>query len=202
MASASIRLFLAEGDPKRLRTVEMSNWTGKAIAGPRSELEAVLGREEAEKPGVYFLSGSEPGTGEAAIYVGEAENIKTRLAPLEDEPHHAGVASVALAPHAHLAVAVERGGDRGRQVVEPADPLRIAGGRGRHRVVCLAGAGEGALARGYTNRGAPRSALRRKMVKACLSGSDPIRPIYAQPVHAIGISPSGSARTMHERPVR
>jgi hypothetical protein len=46
MASATIKIFLAHGDPKRLRTAELSNWTGKAIAGPRSEFVSVLAREE------------------------------------------------------------------------------------------------------------------------------------------------------------
>jgi hypothetical protein len=48
MPSATIKLFLAQGDPKRLRTAELSNWTGKAIAGPRSEFEGVLARDESE----------------------------------------------------------------------------------------------------------------------------------------------------------
>ena len=33
MASATIKLFLPHGDPKRLRTAEISNWSGKAVAG-------------------------------------------------------------------------------------------------------------------------------------------------------------------------
>ena len=39
MTTATIKLFLVHGDPKRLRTAEISNWTGKAIAGPRTEFE-------------------------------------------------------------------------------------------------------------------------------------------------------------------
>ncbi|HDQ45221.1 MAG TPA: DUF4357 domain-containing protein [bacterium] len=35
-------MFLIHGDPKRLRTAELSNWTGKAVAGPRSEFEGVF----------------------------------------------------------------------------------------------------------------------------------------------------------------
>ena len=79
MPSATIKLFLVHGDAKRLRTAELSNWTGKAVAGPRSELDSVLGREEAAKSGVYFLSGVDSETGKPAVYVGEAENIRDRL---------------------------------------------------------------------------------------------------------------------------
>jgi hypothetical protein len=78
-ASATIKIFLVHGDPKRLRTAELSNWTGKAVAGPRSEFEGVVSREEAEGSGIYFLSGSDPDSGKPAIYIGEAEYIRDRL---------------------------------------------------------------------------------------------------------------------------
>jgi hypothetical protein len=79
MPSATIKLFLVHGDAKRLRTAELSNWTGKAVAGPRSELEGVLSRDEAEKSGVYFLIGTDSESGKSAVYVGEAESIRDRL---------------------------------------------------------------------------------------------------------------------------
>ena len=79
MPSATIKIFLAHGDPKRLRTAELSNWTGKAVAGPRSEFDSVLAREESQKSGVYFLTGIDPETGKSAMYVGEAESIKDRV---------------------------------------------------------------------------------------------------------------------------
>lgn len=79
MASATIKLFLVHGDPKRLRTAELSNWTGKAVAGPRSELEGVLAREESQGSGVYFLTGVDTDTGKPALYVGEAETIRDRI---------------------------------------------------------------------------------------------------------------------------
>jgi hypothetical protein len=79
MSSATIKIFLVHGDPKRLRTAELSNWSGKAIAGPRSEFEGVIRREESGSSGVYFLTGSDPESGKPAIYIGEAENIKDRI---------------------------------------------------------------------------------------------------------------------------
>ncbi|MBT4400421.1 MAG: GIY-YIG nuclease family protein, partial [Bacteroidetes bacterium] len=57
MASATLKIFLVNGNPKRLRTAELSNWTGKAVAGPRSEIEGILKRDESKNPGVYFLTG-------------------------------------------------------------------------------------------------------------------------------------------------
>jgi len=79
MKTATIKLFLINGDPNRLRTAEISNWTGKAISGPRSDMEDILGRPESEQTGVYFLYGVDPETGDQAVYVGEAAVIKQRL---------------------------------------------------------------------------------------------------------------------------
>jgi len=62
-----------------LRTAELSNWTGKAVAGPRSEFEKVLEREESLSPGVYFLTGIDPDINKSAIYIGEAESIGDRI---------------------------------------------------------------------------------------------------------------------------
>ncbi len=79
MPTATLKIFLAYGDPKRLRTAELSNWTGKAIAGPRSEFDKVLAREESQSSGVYFLTGIDPDTNKSAIYIGEAECICDRI---------------------------------------------------------------------------------------------------------------------------
>ena len=79
MPSATLKIFLVFGDPKRLRTAELSNWTGKAVAGPRSEIEKVLQREESGSPGVYFLTGIDPESNKPAVYIGEAESIRVRI---------------------------------------------------------------------------------------------------------------------------
>src|SRR5262245_25546103 len=79
MPSATIKIFLAHADPKRLRTAELSNWTGKAVAGPRSEFEQLLARPESQNSGVYFLTGVDPESGESSLYVGEAECIRDRV---------------------------------------------------------------------------------------------------------------------------
>jgi hypothetical protein len=79
MTTATIKLFLPRGDAKSLRTAEISNWTGKAIAAPRTELDELLQREELDKAGVYILSGSDPLSGSPRAYIGEAEVIRERL---------------------------------------------------------------------------------------------------------------------------
>jgi hypothetical protein len=79
MTSATIKLFIPRGDAKSLRTAEISNWTGKAVAAPRTELDELLDREELDKAGIYILTGSDPITSAPRAYIGEAEVIRERL---------------------------------------------------------------------------------------------------------------------------
>jgi len=79
MTSATLKLFLPHGDARRLRVGEVSNWTGKALAAPRTELDDLLARDELESAGVYFLLGVNPDTGDNLAYIGEAEVIRDRL---------------------------------------------------------------------------------------------------------------------------
>ncbi len=77
--TATVKIFLTKGSPTSVRTAEISNWTGKAVTGPRSQIEDMLKREEAAKPGVYFLTGVNPESGRDRVYIGEAEVIRNRI---------------------------------------------------------------------------------------------------------------------------
>jgi len=79
MAAATIKLFLPHGDAKRLRVAEISNWSGKAVAAPRTEFEELHRRPESLQSGVYVLSGTNPETGMPRTYIGEAEVLRERL---------------------------------------------------------------------------------------------------------------------------
>jgi hypothetical protein len=79
MNSATIKLFLPRGDAKSLRTAQIMNWTGFAIAAPRTELDELLQREELDKAGIYILTGTDPLSGSPRAYIGEAEVIRERL---------------------------------------------------------------------------------------------------------------------------
>lgn len=79
MPSATIKIFLVHADPKRLRTAELSNWTGKALAAPRKEFDDLMSRDESKGSGIYFLTGADPETGRIVVYIGEAEAIKDRV---------------------------------------------------------------------------------------------------------------------------
>jgi len=75
----TIKLFLPLGNAKRLRTVDISNWTGAAIAAPRSDLDQFLSRQELTKPGIYILLGADPKDGKLSAYIGEAEDVSNRV---------------------------------------------------------------------------------------------------------------------------
>lgn len=75
----TIKLFLVSGQPDGVRTTEISNWSGLAIAGPRSELSALRSRPELKSPGVYLLIGLDEDSGDQKIYIGEANNVADRL---------------------------------------------------------------------------------------------------------------------------
>jgi len=76
----TITLFLVEGVPDGLWTVEKSNWTGVGLMCPRSSYPKARAREELSRPGVYVLVGpSDQTAGRSRIYVGEADVLAKRL---------------------------------------------------------------------------------------------------------------------------
>jgi hypothetical protein len=50
-----IRIFLADGAPTGILLAEISNWTGKVIVAPRSQLDQLSKREEVRRTGVYLI---------------------------------------------------------------------------------------------------------------------------------------------------
>jgi len=78
MKPTTIKLFLVNGSPDGLRTAELSNWSGKAVAAPRSQLDQLLSRQEVDNPGVYILLGFDE-EDRQLVYIGEAERVRTRL---------------------------------------------------------------------------------------------------------------------------
>lgn len=79
MPSATMRIFMVHGDPKRLRAAELSHWTGNAVAGPRSAFDGVVGGEESGGSGVDVLTGNDSESGKPAISIGAAETMRDRV---------------------------------------------------------------------------------------------------------------------------
>ena len=74
----SIRIYLATGEITGIRHAELVNWTGQALACPRTRLDELGAWEEARRPGVYLLVGAE-GPSEREVYVGESEHVLNRV---------------------------------------------------------------------------------------------------------------------------
>lgn len=74
----AIRIFLIDGNPNGRMTCELSNWTGKAYKIPRIEIKLCADRDELKNTGIYLLFGRNE-DGKELVYIGEAENIFTRL---------------------------------------------------------------------------------------------------------------------------
>lgn len=74
----TIKMFLIDGDPNGRLTCELSNWTGLAYRIPRTEVKKCSDRPNLNSTGVYMLFGRNDDDQEA-VYIGEAEEVYTRL---------------------------------------------------------------------------------------------------------------------------
>lgn len=74
-----IKLFLLDGTPNGRWICELSNWTGIAYKIPRNLIKESENRKELSSPGVYFLFGRDDVNDKPLVYIGEAENIISRL---------------------------------------------------------------------------------------------------------------------------
>ena len=76
----SIRIYLADGNAIGIRHAEIVNWTGQALACPRSRFADLREWPEVKRPGVYFLFGTDEQSQEPMAYIGEAEVVLDRVA--------------------------------------------------------------------------------------------------------------------------
>ena len=79
MFGKSIKIYLSDGSPIGLRHVEIANWSGQAIACPRSRLSELKKWEESQRPGTYFLIEKDSSEERNRVYIGESENVYKRL---------------------------------------------------------------------------------------------------------------------------
>lgn len=73
----SIELFLVNGTADGIIKAELSNWNGKAIKIPRTEVSEYK-HDDIKGAGIYFLFCKEDDDSDS-VYIGEAENIQKRL---------------------------------------------------------------------------------------------------------------------------
>lgn len=82
----TIHVFVVEGDPDGVKIVDRQNWTGWGIALPRSAWPRISKRQEFGSAGVYVLTGptegasdDEPGGALPTVYVGQGDEIRSRM---------------------------------------------------------------------------------------------------------------------------
>ena len=75
----SVRLYFPDGDPRGLRIIERSGWTGQGIAFPRAVLSESKQREELKRTGVYVLWDRDPAGIVPQVYIGQSDNVLSRL---------------------------------------------------------------------------------------------------------------------------
>jgi hypothetical protein len=78
MGAATIRIFLADGNPLGIRVIEKSNWSGQAVDFARTDWPTARTRDAFSRPGVYVLHGLGD-DGAVRVYVGEADELRMRL---------------------------------------------------------------------------------------------------------------------------
>lgn len=83
-----LTIYMIDGTEYGPRIAEIGNWVGKAFYSPRTTISKVINREEFDNPGIYCLkSNSDSESYQEKIYIGEAENIKTRLKQHLSDPN-------------------------------------------------------------------------------------------------------------------
>lgn len=75
----SIKIFLPDGNPSSIRTAEVLESTINAFSIPRSEIKSLSARQELNNVGLYFLFGETDEAGKHLVYIGESEDIASRI---------------------------------------------------------------------------------------------------------------------------
>jgi hypothetical protein len=83
-----LTVYMIDGTAYGQRLSEIGNWVGKAIYSPRATVNKIMNRPEFDNPGIYCLKGDPTDDAfDEKIYIGEAENIKTRLKQHLSDPN-------------------------------------------------------------------------------------------------------------------
>ena len=75
----TIQIYLPDGNPRSIKIAEVTSRTIQAILVPRSKLDTAVKREELANVGIYFLVGNPDDETKPMVYIGEAEDCRTRL---------------------------------------------------------------------------------------------------------------------------
>lgn len=79
MRGRTIKLYIMADKYKNLKSIELSNWSGKAYIGNRKHVGIIQEFDDLATPGVYFLISESEDSYQKKIYIGEADEINKRL---------------------------------------------------------------------------------------------------------------------------
>jgi len=75
----TIQIFLPTGEPRSIRVAEITTRIVQAVLVPRSDLADAKKRSELDHVAVYFLFGEAEDQAKPIVYIGQTEDVKTRL---------------------------------------------------------------------------------------------------------------------------
>lgn len=76
----TLKLYLTDGTPSGVITAELGISSLRAAVASRTTLPELIRRDEANRTGIYLLVGPDPNLpGRELVYVGEGDQVKTRL---------------------------------------------------------------------------------------------------------------------------
>ena len=79
MSGKTIKLYITGDESKNLKSAELSNWSGKAFIGERKHVSIIQKIDELSNPGIYFLLSQDDNTVQKNLYIGEADEVNSRL---------------------------------------------------------------------------------------------------------------------------
>lgn len=75
----TIQIYLPEGNPKGIKICEIPNSIIRAILIPRNEIKKAIETQNLSKVGIYFLFSEKDNVGKFKTYIGEAEDLSSRI---------------------------------------------------------------------------------------------------------------------------
>jgi hypothetical protein len=86
MRAQTIQIFLPAGEPRGIRQAEITTRTVRVFDIPRASLANLPKDLRLDRPGVYFLLGSDD-EDNRMCYIGESDNVRARLKSHESNKH-------------------------------------------------------------------------------------------------------------------
>lgn len=75
----TIQIYLPQGNPRGIRSAEMTTRTVQVIEIPRVHIKEFLAMREASQVGLYFLVGNDDNKGLPQLYIGQTGELRNRI---------------------------------------------------------------------------------------------------------------------------